>query len=77
MTDAPGDPTTPPWTVERWGGQDHHKERVLFSGTEAEARAEYERLRVKIDVRQGTLRLRRPDGVTEKVESGPRLRTRW
>lgn len=59
----PVDPEPHTWTVERWGGQPRHKERVLLRDTEEACRKEFTRLAAGIC--QGTLRLRRPNGVTE------------
>lgn len=61
MTDTYHEPATA-WTVERYGDRKGEKERVLFSGSEVEARAQF-LVHLK-DLRFGSLRLRDPAGRT-------------
>ena len=63
------------WTVERHSGRSADHYRPLFSGDEATARAKFDA--VSKELRQGGVRLIRPDGHTEFIVNGPRLRSRW
>jgi hypothetical protein len=63
------------WKVERHSGRlgDHYRE--VFAGEETIARAKFEKIEKAL--RQGGVRLIRPDGHTEYIVNAPRLRTRW
>lgn len=64
------------WVIERNSGRRIGSWRVVWSGTdETKARNQYEKRYAAL--RQGGLRLIRPDGHTEFIVTSPRLRTRW
>lgn len=52
------------WKVERWGGNSNHERRVVFLGSEDQARKRYDR--IYTDLRQGLVALVDPDGRTVK-----------
>jgi hypothetical protein len=63
------------WKVLRHSGRlsDHYRE--VFAGEETIARKKFEKIEKAL--RQGGVRLIRPDGHTEYIVNAPRLRTRW
>jgi hypothetical protein len=63
------------WRVERHGGASIHGWRTMFEGPEATAREVFGK--IETSLRQGGVRLIRPDGHTEFIVNAPRLRTRW
>jgi hypothetical protein len=63
------------WMVRRWGGLNRYPHRVVFVGSEHEARAKFDKLHR--DMRQGTVELVDDEGKTVKRDWAPRLRTRW
>jgi hypothetical protein len=63
------------WTATRHGGRHVDTERTLFSGDEATARRGYDREAARL--RQGVVRLIRPDGSEVAVKMAYRNRTRW
>jgi hypothetical protein len=63
------------WRVERHGGRADDLWRVVFEGSEAEAKTEFA-MRWE-DVRQGGLRLIDSQGNQARLLTAPRLRTRW
>jgi len=62
------------WKVERWGGNQNHKRRVVFIGSEDLARERWEKEHIKL--RQGVVELVDDDGKTIKRSWAPRARTR-
>ena len=71
MTAVPGK-----WTVDRHSGRDRDHVRVrLVTDDETKARAKFQRL--KDELRQGEVRLWRPDGTEADSVWAPRLRSRW
>jgi hypothetical protein len=64
------------WKVERHSGRKGVSDwRLLFHGDELKAREAFGK--VEESLRQGGVRLIRPDGRTELIVNAPRLRTRW
>lgn len=64
------------WIIERNSGRYGGHWRTVWSGlVEAKARVEFDKRHAAM--RQGGLRLIRPDGHTEFIVTSPRLRTRW
>jgi hypothetical protein len=64
------------WRVERHSGRgmDHWRLK-LETIKAAEAKTRFDKIAEKL--RQGGVRLIRPDGKTEFIVNAPRLRTRW
>lgn len=63
------------WRVVRWSGRGCDPERELpHAAGEAAARAAYAREQIRL--RQGYVRLLRPDGTVEQERVGPMLRDR-
>ncbi len=63
------------WRVERHGGQSAHRWRLVFTGVEFAARDRFQQLAEAL--RQGGVRLIRPDGGIDGIVTAPRLRTKW
>ncbi len=65
----------PDWKVERNSGRIDGKYRTVFTGIESTARVKFDEISKAL--RQGGVRLIRPDGRTEFIVNAPRVRTRW
>ncbi len=63
------------YTVLRHGGRATDRWREVYRGPERQARRKYTKLR--LDMRQGEVKLIGPDGTLLEYEWAPRLRTRW
>jgi hypothetical protein len=63
------------WMVTRHSGRSNGHWRSVYTGPEEKAREKF--AKIAKDLRQGGVRLHKPDGTIVKHVWGPTLRMRW